>query len=69
MMRLFKEHLDANKEDLTQRVIYGSTIDPVQMQDLAQLKGQILAFEKMLDIKTGLMDLTEDYPEVNKDEV
>ncbi len=69
MLRVFKEHLEANREDLTNRVLYGTTIDPIQMQDLAQLKGQVLAFEKMLDIKTSLMDLVEDYPEVNKDEV
>ena len=68
-MRLLKEHLESNREDLTNRVLYGTTIDPIQMQDLAQLKGQVLAFEKMLDIKEALLDLSEEYQEETKNEV
>jgi len=69
MLRLFKEHLEANRTDLTNRVLYGTTIDPIQMQDLAQLKGQVLAFEKVINIKEALLELGEDYQEENKNEV
>lgn len=70
MLRLIREHCESNRTDLSNRVLYGTTIDPIQMQDLAQLKGQVLAFEKMLNIKEALLDLSEDYPlEEKSDEV
>lgn len=61
MLRLLKEHRDSNKEDLLDRILTGNALDQQNMQLLAQLKGQILTLDQLLNIKEFLVDLTEEH--------
>ncbi len=65
MLRLVKDRLDADKEHITGLVINGPSISQIDLHVVSQLKGQILAYETVLEIKEFLIELTEE--EVNYD--
>lgn len=69
MLRLLQRHQKANKDDLMERMVYGSALNEESLQLLAQLKGQILAFDQLVNIKEFLIELVEEHPEDTKDEI
>jgi hypothetical protein len=63
MLMKVKDLLLANKEHLNGLIINGPSFGQMDMHVLSQLKGQILAYESVLETKEFLLELTED--EVN----
>jgi len=64
-LRLVKDILEGNKEELLGRLMNGQIKE--QEEILSQLKGQILALEQVLQTKEFLLELTEE--EVKSNEV
>ena len=75
MLEIVREYKEANKKDLNDRLLYGSSLAQQDLHQLSQLKGQILAFETMEEIKEFILDALEfeeankEVKEVNEDEV
>lgn len=69
MLRLFEEHQTANKIELDAWLLEGNILDPDQQKTILRLQGQIYTWIKVLNIKEELLELSEEYPEVNQDEV
>jgi len=60
MLALVKDRLEADREHITGLVINGPSIDKLDLHIVSQLKGQILAYEAVIDTKDFLMELTEE---------
>ena len=63
MLRIVDEKLTANKMELNSLIISGPSITHLDLHLVSQVKGQILAYQEVLDTKEFLMELTEE--EVN----
>lgn len=60
MLRITEEHLNTNRKYMTDLVINGPSLGQQDLHVLSQIKGQILAFETVLDTKEYLIELTEE---------
>ena len=60
MLKLLAEHKEANKQDLLDRIIEGPSLGQQDIHLISQLKGQILVFDQLLDIKEFLLELVEE---------
>lgn len=56
MLRVVQRHKDANKEDLASSVLNVS-LGQIDLHKLSILKGQIYAFEAILEIKEFLKEI------------
>lgn len=60
MLNIVKDFRNANKEELDSQIINGPSISHLDLHLLSQLKGQILAFDEILNIKETLFENSED---------
>lgn len=60
MLNLIKERLQADKDYMQGLIMNCSFNDPKTQENLTQLKGQIFAYEAVLETKEFLLELTED---------
>lgn len=60
MLEILTEHKEANRTLINDSVVYGPSISQLDLHVISQIRGQILAFEEILNIKEYLMDSIEE---------
>jgi hypothetical protein len=60
MMEILQDHRDSNQNSVTEILLGGPSLSKIDLHVVSQIKGQILAFNEMLNIKTYLIEAIED---------
>lgn len=66
MIKIVKERLQADKDYMQGLIMNCSFNDLKTQESLTQLKGQIFAYEAILETKEFLIELTEDEVKLNE---
>ena len=60
MLQIVRDRLQADKEYINGLIVNGPSLGQLDLHVVSQLRGQILAYQAVLDTKDFLMELTEE---------